>query len=165
MQETINNIHVISKGIILSIVLHMIVIGFLIVTGFNASLPVFTVILLAVMAVSGFYVGTISDRYAEVNGLLNAIFTSTIVLLYVAQYTPMDWSVNRIVIASYLVIGFLASLISRLTNKKQKIKNKLEKQNKYNQIDQAEEPNIEKIQKRKPFSSQLFLKKSSANKK
>lgn len=143
----------------------MIVIGFLIVTGFNASLPVFTVILLAVMAVSGFYVGTISDRYAEVNGLLNAIFTSTIVLLYVAQYTPMDWSVNRIVIASYLVIGFLASLISRLTNKKQKIKNKLEKQNKYNQIDQAEEPNIEKIQKRKPFSSQLFFKKSSANKK
>lgn len=127
MKETINNIHVISKGIVMSIVLHMIVVGFLVVTGFNTSLALFTLILLIVMAVSGFYVGTISDRYAEINGLIIAIFTSTIVLLYIAQYTEMDWAVNRIIIASYLVIGFISSLISRLTNKKQKIKNKLVK--------------------------------------
>ncbi|MCK2000140.1 hypothetical protein MZM54_01915 [[Brevibacterium] frigoritolerans] len=127
MKETINNIHVISKGIVLSIILHMIVIGFLVVTGFNSSLFLFTVVLLAVMAASGFYVGTISERYAEINGLILAVFISTIVLLYIAQYTEMNWAVNRILISSYLVIGFLSSLISRLTNKKQKIKNNLVK--------------------------------------
>jgi len=132
MKETINNIHIVSKGIVLSIILHMIVIGFLVVTGFNASLTLFTIILLVIMAVSGFYVGTISDRYAEINGLIIAIFTSTIVLFYIAQYTEMDWAVNRIIIASYLVIGFLSSLISRLTNKKQRIKKKMELKDKIN---------------------------------
>lgn len=127
MKETINNIHVISKGIVLSIILHMIVIGFLVVTGFNSSLFLFTVVLLLVMGVSGFYVGTISERYAEINGLILAVFISTIVLLYIAQYTEMNWAVNRIIISSYLVIGFLSSLISRLTNKKQKIKNNMVK--------------------------------------
>jgi hypothetical protein len=128
VKETINNIHVISKGIVLSIILHMILIGFLVVTGFKASLVIFTVMLLVVMSISGFYVGTISDRYAEINGIIVAVFVSTIVLLYIAQYTELDWAVNRILIASYLVVGFLSSLISRITNKKQKLKNRLEKQ-------------------------------------
>jgi hypothetical protein len=83
---------------------------------------------LVIIGISGFYVGTISDRYAEINGLIIAIFTSTIVLLYIAQYTEMNWAVNRIFIASYLVIGFLSSLISRITNKKQKVKKKNKKE-------------------------------------
>ena len=134
MKETINNIHVISKGIVASLILHMIVIGFLVVTGFNTSLPIFTGVLIIIMGISGFYVGTISDRYAEINGIIIAIFTSTIVLLYIAQYTEMDWAVNRIFIASYLVIGFLSSLISRITNKKHKVRKMREKDEDENNI-------------------------------
>ncbi|QJX80705.1 hypothetical protein [Priestia megaterium] len=164
MKETINNIHIVSKGIVLSIILHMIVIGFLVVTGFNASLPLFTLILLVVMAVSGFYVGTISDRYAEINGLIIAIFTSTIVLFYIAQYTEMDWAVNRIVIASYLVIGFLSSLVSRLTNKKQRIKNKLELKDKLRESGNVRENYPQKVKSPKNYFSVLKseLKDSSS---
>lgn len=166
MKETINNIHVISKGIVLSIILHMIVIGFLVVTGFNSSLFLFTVVLLLVMGVSGFYVGTISERYAEINGLILAVFISTIVLLYIAQYTEMNWAVNRIIISSYLVIGFLSSLISRLTNKKQKIKNNMVKaDNNTTYVRNASDSINEKTAKRTKSSrefNKLFLKKDKA---
>lgn len=150
MKETINNIHVISKGIVVSIVLHMIMVGFLVVTGFSTSLSLFTVMLLIVMAASAFYVGSISDRYAEINGLIMAIFTSTIVLLYIAQYTKTDWSVNRIIIASYLVVGFISSLFSRLTNKKQKIKRKLQEKDKntyYKHTSKFENKSKDKVKK------------------
>lgn len=165
MKETINNIHVISKGIVMSIVLHMIVVGFLVVTGFNTSLALFTLVLLAVMAVSGFYVGTISDRYAEINGLIIAIFTSTIVLLYIAQYTEMDWAVNRIIIASYLVIGFISSLISRLTNKKQKIKNKLMEKEQEVELEKEATPELHKEKAKEKLNIFPFGKRQKLDRK
>ncbi|NGY89110.1 hypothetical protein F6Y05_39740 [Bacillus megaterium] len=118
------------------------------------------------MAVSGFYVGTISDRYAEINGLIIAIFTSTIVLFYIAQYTEMDWAVNRIVIASYLVIGFLSSLVSGLTNKKQRIKNKMELKDKLRDSGNDRENNPQKVKSPKNYFSLLKseLKDSTSKK-
>ncbi|MED2737419.1 hypothetical protein [Bacillus toyonensis] len=124
MKETINNIHVIAKGTIFSVILHMIVIAFLVVTGFKASLLLFSIVLVVVMGISTFYTGTISERYAEINGIIVSLVTSLLFLLYVNQYTEMDWAVNRILIASYLVIGFLFALTSRLTNKKQRLAKK-----------------------------------------
>lgn len=150
----------------------MIVIGFLVITGFNMSLPLFTAALFVVMATSGFYVGTISDRYAEINGLIVSVITSTIVLLYVAQYTSMNWSVNQIFIASYLVIGFVSSLISRITNKKHKVKNKLKNKEKNTDIlilneraKTAENLDDNGIETGKSFNkTRLFSEKKKENK-
>ncbi|WP_088364008.1 hypothetical protein [Bacillus cereus] len=145
MKETINNIHVIAKGTIFSVILHMIVIAFLVVTGFKVSLLLFSIVLVVVMGISTFYTGTISERYAEINGIIVSLITSLLFLLYVNQYTEMDWAVNRILIASYLVIGFLLALTSRLTNKKQRLAKKEQMMMKKGSIEPGKKGNIFKL--------------------
>lgn len=116
--KVVNNIHVICKGAFLSLAFHMFVLGFVVITGFNTSLPTITGVFVISAAVSSFYVGSISDRYAEINGIIVSLLVSLIAIGALYLFIPTDLKANIVIVASYVSIGFLFSLLSRLTNKK-----------------------------------------------
>lgn len=114
MKRLMSNVNVICKGTIISLIAHMVMLFYLVASNFQITSSSFTILLLVAMAGSGFYVGGISKQFAEINGIVVGFLTSVILLLFIAQWSSMDWLLNAMLCASYIVVGFISSLVARI---------------------------------------------------
>lgn len=114
MRTIMNNVNVICKGTIVSLLAHLTMILFLIASSFQITSAAFAILLLVAMAISGFFAGSLSKQHAELNGMLVGLLTSAILLLFIAQWSSMDWMLNAMICASYIVVGFISALVARI---------------------------------------------------
>ena len=147
------NVNVICKGTIISLLVHLAVMVYLVASDFQISSVAFTILLLASMAVSGFYVGGISKHLAELNGIIVGFLTSAILLLFIAQWSSMDWLLNAMLFASYIVVSFISSLVARLIARNKSLEERVFTKEKIEDTPLLKKKK-EKVNKKETFLSQ-----------
>ena len=110
----------ISKGIVISFIIHLLFAAAVVYLDFGISLANFSVILFLMMAVISLYIGFSSEKLGAITGTIVGIGTSLKLLLYLNQRIEMNWELNRYLIGAYLLTGFIFSLIGTTFKRKGK---------------------------------------------
>ena len=125
----------ISKGIVISFIIHLMFAAIVVYLDFGISLANFSVILFLMMAIISLYIGFTSDKLGAITGTVVGIGTVLMLFLYLNQRIEMNWELNRYIIGAYLLTGFVFSFIGsavgtkfKKTNKPEKIKKEKEKE-------------------------------------
>jgi hypothetical protein len=110
----------ISKGIVISFIIHLLFATAVVYLDFAISLANFSVILFLMMVVISLYIGFTSEKLGAITGTIVGIGTSLMLLLYLNQRIEMNWELNRYLIGAYLLTGFVFSLIGTTFKRKGK---------------------------------------------
>lgn len=117
----------IFKTVFICLFLHFIFVLFVTTTNYSLDLTGFSIGLVAILGLSGYYAGHKDLKFSEFDAIIAAIVTCSIVLLFISQYVELDKETNIYMYISYLLVFYITSFIGSIMKKAEKEVNKEKK--------------------------------------
>lgn len=110
----------IFKTVFICLFLHFVFVLFITSTDFSLDLTGFSIGLVIIIGISGYYAGHKDLKLSEIDAIFAAIITCSIVLLFISQYEALDKETNIYLYASYVILFYITSFIGSIIKKTEK---------------------------------------------
>lgn len=105
------NFHAVSKGVVLYFALIFVAMSFFIFNEFQITERIFTLVLLGIIVIIGFFTGKQAGENAGLNGFLIGIVTSALLIFFISPYTDMHWGLNFFIIVVWISVSTISAYI------------------------------------------------------
>ncbi|MCU7668034.1 hypothetical protein [Bacillus thuringiensis] len=105
------NIHAVSKGVVLYFALIFSAMSLFIFNGFQLTERTFTLVLLGIIIVIGFFTGKHAGENSGLNGFLIGIITSAFLIFFISPYTDMQWGLNFFIMIVWISISTVSAYV------------------------------------------------------
>ncbi|MFP3727436.1 hypothetical protein U8V72_19845 [Priestia filamentosa] len=105
------NLHAISRGVVLYFGFIFVAMSFFIFQGFQLTERVFTLVLLGIIILIGFFTGKKAGEHAGLNGFIIGIITSAFLIFFISPYTDMEWGLNFFIIVVWISVTTISAYI------------------------------------------------------